>query len=158
MANKAICVRQGDDRFLQPCEFGLIDKITCKVSGSDTGGGLYVFESVTSRSIGPPRHFHRDQDEWFTVLDGEFNFEVGDDSFHLRPGDSLLAPRRVPHAWACVSEKPGKLVIVCQPAGTMENFFVDVAAKLERGAGPDEFQECYRAHGMEIVGPPIPVS
>ena len=154
---RAIVVRAGDDRFAEPCGLGGIDRITCKVSSRDTGGNLYVFESVTSNTIGPPRHLHHDQDEWFTVLEGEFDFEVGGDAFHLRRGDSLLAPRGVPHVWACVSAQPGKLIIACQPAGTMEAFFREIAALIARGAGREEFERAYRAHGMDIVGPPLPV-
>ncbi len=150
-------VGTGEDRFAQPCEFGGVDRITCKVSARDTGGGLYVFESVTSRTIGPPRHVHHDQDEWFYVVTGEFDFRVGDEAFRLRPGDSLFAPRKVPHVWACVSPEPGRLVIACQPAGTMEAFFREVAEKMARGAPPDELARSYRDHGMEVVGPPLPV-
>ncbi|TME11860.1 MAG: cupin domain-containing protein [Chloroflexi bacterium] len=36
------------------------------------------------------------RDEWFYVLEGEFQFEVGADRFRLQPGDSLLAPTRSP--------------------------------------------------------------
>lgn len=74
---------------------------------------------------GPPRHFHYEQDEWFYAIDGEFAFEVGEEKFRLKPGDSLLAPRMIPHAWAYVGEKPGTLLLAVQPAGSLEEFFYE---------------------------------
>ena len=29
---------------------------------------------------GPPRHLHRDQDEWFHVIEGEYIVEIGDEA------------------------------------------------------------------------------
>jgi len=33
-------------------------------------------------------------------MEGEFGFEVGDEKFTLHAGDSLFAPRIIPHVWA----------------------------------------------------------
>ena len=153
---QAVRVGAGDDRFGAPYQVGGVDHIECKVSARDTGGALVVFETFTQRTA-VPTHLHHAQDEWFNVLEGEYTFRVGDETFHLRPGDSLLAPRQVPHAWSCVSPQPGKMIIVCQPAGTMESFFREIAAKIADEATAEEFQQVYRDHGMEIVGPPLPL-
>ena len=69
----------------------------------------------------------------------------------LRPGDSLLAPRKVPHVWAYVGEPPGKILIGFAPAGKMETFFEEAAKIADFAADPS----LYRACGMEIVGPPL---
>ena len=61
------------------------------------------------------------------MMEGEYVFEVGQERMRLRPGDSLLAPRRVPHVWAYVGETPGKILIGFQPAGKMETFFQEAA-------------------------------
>jgi quercetin dioxygenase-like cupin family protein len=55
-----------------------------------------------------PRHLHHDQDEWVYVVNGEFQFEVGDEKRYLGDGESIFLPRNVGHAWACVGGKPGK--------------------------------------------------
>ena len=81
-------------------------------------------------------------------------FQVGEDMFRLRAGDSLFAPRKVPHGFANVSDT-GRLMIVYQPAGTIEQFFLD-ASRLASPSPPD-MQQLFRANGMEIVGPPIKV-
>jgi hypothetical protein len=72
----------------------------------------------------------------------------------MRPGDSLIGPRGVPHVWAYVGESPGKIMIGFAPAGQMEKFFVE-AAKLRDFAAD---QTLYRERGMDIVGPPLPLT
>jgi hypothetical protein len=42
-------------------------------------------------------------------------------------GDSIFLPRKVPHAWTQVSSI-GKMAVILQPAGKLENFFVTMAA------------------------------
>ena len=85
------------------------------------------------------------------MLDGEFMFQVGEHTFRLTKGDSILGPRKVPHAFASLGT--GRLVIIYQPAGTMEAFFAE-GSRLMNGS-PEAWQVLHRAHGMEIVGPPL---
>ena len=103
---------------------------------------------------GPARHLHYDQDEWFYVLEGEFQFEVGAERFRLQPGDSLLAPRRVPHVWAFVGEARGRILVAFFPAGKMEAFFREVT---KANAMPPQDPGIWRAHDMELLGPPLSV-
>lgn len=103
---------------------------------------------------GPARHLHYDQDEWFYILEGEFIFEVGTELFRLQPGDSLLAPRQVPHVWAFIGEGRGRVLVEFFPAGKMEVFFREVT---KANAMPPQDPELWRAHGMELLGPPLPV-
>jgi quercetin 2,3-dioxygenase len=97
---------------------------------------------------------HYDQDEWFYVVQGEFTFEVGQGRFRLNPGDSLLAPRKVPHVWAYVGDRLGQILVAFTPAGTMEAFFREVT---KANAMPPQDPELWRAHGMELLGPPLSV-
>ena len=99
-----------------------------KVSGSDTNGDLVIFEQTSiSQGRGTPLHIHHFQDEIFYVIDGEYYFQVGDTKHRLSVGDSIFLPRKTPHAWTQVSEK-GKLTVIFQPAGKMEEFFLTVSA------------------------------
>jgi mannose-6-phosphate isomerase-like protein (cupin superfamily) len=129
-------------------------RFDCKVSAKETNGELCIYDTVRTEKGGPPLHLHHAQDEWFFVREGEFLFQVGEDTFRLQAGDSIFAPRKIPHAFANVSET-GKLMIVYQPAGTIEQFFLD-ASRLA-SPSPADMQQLYRANGMEIVGPPIKV-
>jgi len=125
-----------------------------KVSGSDTNGGLAIFEQTSlSQGKGTPLHLHHSQDEIFYVLEGFYYFQVGDEKFKLAKGDSIFMPRNVPHAWTQISET-GKMTVIFQPAGKMENFFVTVAA-LDHEPTLAEMQTIFAANEMQVVGPSL---
>ena len=154
---RAVIVRAGEDRFGENLLIGGTDAIDCKVSAADTGGALSVFWSETTGKGGPPLHVHHDQDEWFFVQEGRFVFRVGEEDFPLEPGDSVLAPRGVPHTWANVGEGPGRMVIAFEPAGLMESFFREVVRPREASPSADQGDRLWRSHGMDVLGPPIAV-
>ncbi len=118
-------------------------------------GNLLILENTFLAKGGPARHLHYDQEEWFYILEGEFLFEVGEQRFHLSPGDSLLAPRRTPHVWAFVGEARGRILIAFLPAGKMEAFFREVT---KANAMPPQDPALWRAHGMELLGPPLSIA
>jgi mannose-6-phosphate isomerase-like protein (cupin superfamily) len=150
---KAVQVGAGDDRFGKPLVF-LDAYFRRKVSAQDSGGDLCIYEVIRMKKGGPLLHYHQNQDEWFFVREGEFLFQVGDNNFHLTSGDSIFAPRRVPHTFASVSEV-GILMIVYQPAGTMEKFFLEGSQLLLRNPTFDAWQAFCRVHGIENVGPSL---
>jgi mannose-6-phosphate isomerase-like protein (cupin superfamily) len=82
-----------------------------KVLTKDTQTGFFLVEHRDVPQGGPVRHLHYAQEEWFYLIEGnKLVIEVGDERFTLRPGDSILAPRNVPHVWAYVGEKPGRML------------------------------------------------
>lgn len=119
-----------------------------KVSTQETGGNLFVIEHNDMRHGGPPLHLHLEQEEWFYVMEGEFLFQIGEKQATLRPGDSILGPRRVPHTFSVAGTRPGRMLIAFSPAGKMEHFFRDAATPLQDAA-------FYRRYGMELLGPPL---
>jgi quercetin dioxygenase-like cupin family protein len=131
-----------------------------KVSSKDTGGAFLLTEQPSAGKGGPPKHFHLDEDEWFYCLAGEYIVEVGSERYQLRPGDSVLGPRRVPHAFAFVGDAPGRLIVGFTPAGRMEQFFTDLAARgAYFGQGTDADREtARRRYGIVNVGPPLKFS
>ena len=127
-----------------------------KVSGLDNGGNMAIFEQTSvTPGKGTPLHVHHLQDEVFYVIEGSYYFRVGDEKFHLSTGDSIFLPMKVPHAWTQVSEK-GKMLVMFQPAGKMENFFVELA-KMEHVPTPAEMAKLFADNEMAIVGPPLVV-
>jgi quercetin dioxygenase-like cupin family protein len=131
-----------------------VSTIQFKVAGQGTDG-LFVLENTFHAKGGPARHLHYDQDEWFYVVAGEFLMEVGDERFALHPGDALLAPRNVPHVWAYVGDATGRILVTFRPAGKMEAFFREVT---RANAMPPQDPELWRAHGMELLGPPLAIA
>lgn len=123
-----------------------------KVLTRDTQDGFFLIEHRNVPQGGPVRHLHYAQEEWFYLIEGnKVVIEVGDERFTLRPGDSILAPRNVPHVWAYVGEKPGRMLMGFTPAGQMEDFFT-LSSKHPVDAKIAE------AHGMKWVGPPLEIS
>jgi mannose-6-phosphate isomerase-like protein (cupin superfamily) len=150
-------VPAGRDRFRGQREIQFTrTMIDFKVSTMDTDGGLSVAEITSLHKGGPARHLHHEQDEWFYVVEGEYVIEVGEERYELEPGDSVLAPRKVAHAWAYVGEGMGRLIAALQPAGEIEAFFEDLT-KLGTSPEREELQRAFTSHGMELAGPPLSI-
>ncbi|MET0463559.1 MAG: cupin domain-containing protein [Chitinophagaceae bacterium] len=125
-----------------------------KVSGSDTDGDLAIFEQTSlSPGRGTPYHVHPNQDEIFYVLEGSYRFKVGEELFDLSVGESIFLPRAIPHAWTQVGQK-GKMMVILQPAGKLENFFTTMAA-LKEEPDPATIRKIFAENEMEVVGPPL---
>lgn len=132
-------------------------KFDCKVSSKDTDGDLLIYDTVRQEKGGPAFHVHHHQDEWFYVIKGDFIVKVGDETFTLTAGDSAFAPRTVPHAFAKTSEGEAQMLVAFQPAGSMEDFFVQMSkfGKTIPANQEQVLKDLWKTHGMEVVGPPL---
>jgi mannose-6-phosphate isomerase-like protein (cupin superfamily) len=146
-------VLAGEDCFDEVRGLG-VSKLEFKVAGQGSNG-LFALENVFYEKGGPARHLHYDQDEWFYALEGDFLIEVGQERFTLRPGDSLMAPRRISHVWAHIGNGRGRILVAFMPAGKMEEFFREVS---KANAMPPQDPALWRAHGMEFLGPPLSIA
>ena len=152
---KAVRLTRGEDRLGEHHTIG-VSRTDFKVMTKDSRGGLFVMEHTSSKKGGPPRHLHYNEDEWFYVIEGDYIAEIGSERFRLKRGDSVLAPREVPHAWAFVGDTPGRLLIAFAPANKMEAFFRDNAKGRKDGEYVSDV-DVYRRYGLELLGPPLPV-
>lgn len=131
-----------------------LNVLDLKISSNDTGGALAVFEQIGyTPKGGPPLHVHPYQDEYFYVLEGEYQFQVDNDQFKLRAGDTIFLPRNIQHAFIQLSDKAKVLVAYC-PAGKMESFFETTDSWT---SPPDEEQirKTFADHDMIVKGPPL---
>jgi quercetin dioxygenase-like cupin family protein len=145
-------VLANEDQFGEHRGLG-VSVITFKVT-PEGDNGVFIIENTFHEKGGPAKHLHYDQDEWFYAVEGEFLLEVGQEQFTLKPGDSLLAPRKIPHVWAYTGGSLGRMLITFMPAGKMEAFFREVT---QANAMPPQDPELWRSHGMELLGPPLKV-
>jgi quercetin dioxygenase-like cupin family protein len=150
-------VSSGEGRFGRPLKLPGGGLLFIKVATQDSGGAFFVTEQPSGRKGGTPKHFHLEEDEWFYCLAGEYIVEVGNQRFELKAGDSVLGPRRVPHAFAFVGNTPGRLMVGFTPAGRVEQFFRDLDARgTYFGAGTAEDKDVARQrYGIVNVGPPL---
>jgi len=155
---KGFKIKAGEGRIhghikLKGVNFNILD---VKISGSDTENDLAIFEQTSlSQGKGTPLHVHSSQDEIFYILEGAYYFKVGGDNYDLTVGDSIFLPRKVPHAWTQVSEK-GKMLVIFQPAGKIEQFFVAVS-HLDHEPSAKEMSQLFADNEMLIVGPPLKI-
>jgi mannose-6-phosphate isomerase-like protein (cupin superfamily) len=155
-AAKAFVVQAGKDRHNEELHImgGVFD---CKISSKDTNGALLMYDTVRHAKGGPALHLHYAQDELFYIIKGEFIVKVGEETFNLKPGDLAFAPRKVPHAFAKISEGEGQMLVLFQPAGSMEDFFLQ-ASKVAKEIPKDQekvLKELWETHGMKLIGPPL---
>ena len=133
-----------------------MNMLNIKISGDDTEGNLAVFEQTgLTPHGGPPLHIHPFQDEWFYVLEGEYQFQVGIDHYELKAGDTIFLPRNVQHAFVQLTEK-GKMIVSYVPAGKMESFF-KVTNDWINPPTKEEVIKVFADHDMTVVGPPLRV-
>ena len=148
-------VRSGVDRSEESISLFEGDTFYGKVSARDSGGDMYAFESTREKKGGPPLHYHYEQDEWWYILEGEFLFQVGEDTFEAKAGDSVFGPRMVPHAFAKTGEGNARMLTIFQPAGKMEAHFKAVSGGALSKLSEEEKDRFRQANGFKVIGPAL---
>ena len=130
--------------------------LTIRTSSRDTNGAFAVFEGHTPRLGGPPLHRHRDQDEWWCIVKGEYRFEVDGEEIYACEGDTVFAPRGSSHTFQNIGAEPGCTLGMSVPGG-IDLFFEEVDAVAPRGAKPDfaKIVPIAEKYGHELLGPPL---
>ena len=130
-------------------------------SGRHTGGVYALSEIRVSPNNGPPPHIHSREDESFFVLEGEVEFQVGDEKITSQPGTFIQGPRGIAHSFKNKTQLPARMLAYVTPAG-FENFFNEFAqpvASFDSPAIPatkDEVDKLLAAaprYGLQILWP-----
>ena len=136
------------------------DLVTFKVVGEDTDGAFLLGEEVSPPGGGPPPHVHRREDETFCVLEGEYEFLVGERTIRAGAGSIIYARRNVPHTFKNVGPAPARMLAFVTPAG-FEGFLEEVGEEAKDGSSPPPFgqEEIERLlaaapkYGIEMLPP-----
>lgn len=131
-----------------------LNTLDLKISSEDTDGELLLFEQTgLTPKGGPPLHIHPFQDEFFYIVEGNYQFQVGDEKYNMNPGDTIFLPRNIQHAFIQLSEK-ARVLVSYTPAGKMEGFFETTDSWT---SPPDEelIKKTFSDHDMIVVGPPL---
>ena len=130
------------------------DTVTLVLSAADTGGAFEIYEAVSPVGGGSPPHVHRREEETFHVLEGELEFNVGGRKIRGAVGDTMFAPRDVPHFVRNAGAKAARFLIVVSPA-TLEGFFAEVDRLMRAGPpNPQKLGELAGRYGIELLPPP----
>ena len=101
------------------------------VTGQDTKH-TSMFEWTVPAGFSTGRHVHRVQEETFYVLEGECEWQVGDQKVRAGPGTYLFIPPGVPHNIGNSSDKPARMLMTVSPPGH-EHYFEELAELTSRG-------------------------
>lgn len=128
------------------------EQMAIRIHSSQVGGAVTIMEARVPALSGPPKHFHKDREEIFEVLEGTFRFTCGEDEFDVIPGTSVVVPRGLPHSWANVGSETARILFTFAPGG-IDEFFVKIGS-----TAPEGWQELAERYDTWIVGPPLLVA
>jgi mannose-6-phosphate isomerase-like protein (cupin superfamily) len=98
--------------------------------------------------VDTPAHVHAREDELFLSLDGDHVVQVGAEEHRIGPGESIFAPRGVPHSQRRVVPGEGRLLVVTTPGG-LDGFFRELAAAEDAGTlGPEAYAAASERYGI----------
>jgi mannose-6-phosphate isomerase-like protein (cupin superfamily) len=103
-------------------------------SGSAEGASSVEFTAAPGFDTG--LHVHQRLEETFYVLEGEFEFRVGDETVRASAGACMVVPRQVPHAFANRAGSPSRLLLIMSPPA--HDRYFDELAEILTAAGPPD--------------------
>ena len=111
--------------------------LTFKVD-RDQSETVGIFEDEVPPQTGAPAHLHRNQDETHYVLEGQFEFVLGERKVNADAGSVVYVPRTTMHAFTNTGTKKGKLLFIETPAGPLEQFLVEFGEPVSDPSSPPE--------------------
>jgi quercetin dioxygenase-like cupin family protein len=114
-----------------------------QLKASDDQIGLMELDG--SPGVEPPMHVHRNEDEWYYLLEGEVTFHVGQETYRAQPGSRVFLPRAVPHTFT-IGTPSARMLLLNAPGGFERMFEL----------APNTLDEAVAALGrydVEVVGP-----
>ena len=143
-ANEGRSIRIGGDLLLLKAMTGLND-------------GVAVLETVAQPGEPAPLdHVHASYDEVFYVIEGQFEFRIGDDVVSAGPGAVVSVPRGNAHTFKNCGDEAGRVLIVGAP-GRVAQMLEDIGEMVAspETIGPDSLPRVYERHDTILV-PPLP--
>jgi mannose-6-phosphate isomerase-like protein (cupin superfamily) len=123
---------------------------TLKATSVETGGAYSLVEAVIpAGGFAPPPHRHLDRDEVFYVLEGQFDFRVGEDISRAKAGALLHVPRGTLHGFTNAGDTPGRLLDIHMPA--LDGYFLELGELAKAGAPePGQLAALMRRWSTEV--------
>ena len=100
------------------------------VPSEQTGGRFALVEhDLGPRLLGAPVHTHEREDEFSYVLEGRIGVQIGDEVRVAGPGELVVKPRGIPHAFWNPGDDELRFLETISPGG-FEHYFEDLAPHL----------------------------
>ena len=138
--------------------------VSIVVPASTGADGISVIEHRAPFGDSPPLHIHRREDEIFHLVSGSLRFVVAGATRRIGAGDTLLAPKGVPHSYL-VESAEGAHWLTIMHGGDFEAMLRRMSRRAAAAAlppaampTPEAIEALNRAcaeNGIDIVGPPL---
>lgn len=138
-----------------------VDIVVAASSGADN---ISVLRHRAPFGDSPPLHIHETEDEIFHVLEGTVRFRVDGKEFKLEAGETILAPKNIPHTYCIESPAGGSWMTTTTP-GDFEGLVREIGRPAENEELPipaeptrEQIQALTNAciaHRITLIGPPL---
>lgn len=140
-------------------------RVSIRVASADGADGLSVIEHWMPRGEAPPLHIHRTEDEIFHILSGRLRLRIGNRTFEAGAGETLLAPKGVPHHFRVESPEGARCLTITR--GPDFEAMVRAVSRPARAIGLPEQVEpdaetigaltlACAANAIDVIGAPLP--
>ncbi|MBC8065178.1 MAG: cupin domain-containing protein [Chlorobia bacterium] len=124
-------------------------KVTIKLEGSDTQKMFSIFEIEDPAGMTGPLHIHHADSEAFYVLEGAYEFQMGDRVERAAAGSFVYIPKGLPRRRRNYAQTTGRVLAVTATSGH-EHFYREIAAM--KSFDPARLEVVGRRYGIEMVG------
>src|SRR5262244_3206867 len=85
-------------------------------TGENTENAFALIHCFFRKDFFPPPHIHQYEDESFYILEGIFEFHVGESKITAGAGEFVVLPKNVPHNFNLLTET-AKALLLITPSG-----------------------------------------
>ena len=125
-------------------------KLTIKATTQETMGSYSLVEGTFQPGgFAPLPHVHREQEETFYVVKGQFDFRIGNGTVRGVEGSFLRVPRGTLHGFVNAGTSPATLIFVHSPG--LDGFFLELGKLAESGPrDPAKLRSLMEAWGLDV--------
>jgi len=100
--------------------------------------------------LSSPVHTHTREDEYSFVLEGTVGVQIGQTELLATPGQLIMKPRGLPHAFWNAGDAPARLLELISPPG-FESYFTEMAELFASGVpDPTRGEAIRQRYGLEL--------
>lgn len=140
-----LLLKPGDGRTLNVFDA----KLTIKATRETVRSYSLLEGTFQPGGFAPLPHVHREQEETFYVVKGQFDFRLGADIVRGTEGSFLLVPRGTLHGFVNAGTSPATLIFIHSPG--LEGFFLELVKLAKSGPrDPEKLRSLMEAWGMDV--------
>jgi uncharacterized cupin superfamily protein len=121
------------------------------VTTEATSGSFCITVQTSPPGGGPPPHSHKNEDEIFTIIEGEYEIFDGRQWNKLPAGEHVQGLRNHVHTFRNSGKTMGKLLCIAVPGGL--DHYLEAISPLELPRDLERLTEISDAHGIAFIAP-----